>query len=183
MTPFTQFIKDKTPKEDLVGVEVGVFDAINATYILQDLPIKKLYLVDNYKPYWDGPNKVTPVTYDQFYMDGCYSRAINRMDVFFGKTMFIIRDSSWAAQQILDDSLDFVYIDAGHTYDEVMEDMNVWWPKTKSGGVFGGHDYGTVNGAEVKRAVDDFMKTKEITASPSIGMRRGEAMEWALIKP
>lgn len=180
MTPFAQYIKDNIKKEDLVGAEIGVFRGVNAIYLLDDLPIKELYLIDNYKPYWDGGSN----HYSQETMDAYYSDAIMAMRNHFGKTMFIIKDSIVAAKLFTDNSLDFVYIDAGHAYDETMSDINTWWPKVKSGGVFGGHDYGTVNGAQVKHAVDDFLRNKEIkNDNPGIGMRVGEAMEWAIIKP
>lgn len=59
-----------------------------------------------------------------------------------------------AAQIFADESLDFVFIDASHDYDNVMIDLKSWYPKVKKGGVFAGHDYPSWNG--VKRAVDEF---------------------------
>lgn len=54
-----------------------------------------------------------------------------------------------------DDSLDFVFIDAQHTYDSVMDDLKCWYPKTKSGKIIAGHDYGA--GPEtVAKAVNEF---------------------------
>jgi len=177
-TPFSQFIKDNLKREELVGVEIGVFQGINAVYFLQELPIKKQYLVDNYKPYWDGGG----VNYAQEQMDAYYSEAIKATEPYFEKTRFIIKDSVSAEKLFPDNYFDFVYIDAGHTYNEATNDIIFWWDKCKTGGVFGGHDYGTVNGTEVKKAVDDFLKEKGITTPPSIGMRVGEAMEWAIVK-
>lgn len=46
-----------------------------------------------------------------------------------------------AAKLYKDKSLDFVFIDADHTYDAVKSDILSWLPKIKSGGVIGGHDY------------------------------------------
>ena len=40
-----------------------------------------------------------------------------------------------------DHSLDFVYIDAIHTYEAVKSDINAWLPKVKKSGLIGGHDY------------------------------------------
>jgi hypothetical protein len=46
------------------------------------------------------------------------------------------------APSVPDGSLDFAYIDAGaHTFDEMMRDWNLWWPKIRAGGFLGGHDY------------------------------------------
>ena len=46
-----------------------------------------------------------------------------------------------APAQFEDASIDFVYIDARHTYDAVMEDLEAWWPKVRPGGIVAGEDY------------------------------------------
>jgi hypothetical protein len=46
-----------------------------------------------------------------------------------------------AAPFVSDESLDFVFVDAGHSYAAVSADIDAWWPKVKPGGWFGGHDY------------------------------------------
>lgn len=176
-TPFSKFCKDNL-KEDLVGVEIGVFAGINACYLLEGLPIKRLYLVDNYRPYWDSGTQY----YTQDQMEQHYEMMFHAIDQYFDKTMVIRQDSLWATNLFPDGYFDFVYIDAGHTYGEVMSDMNLWWPKVKAGGVFGGHDYGTINGREVKHAVNDFLEAHGLQQDPAIGLRVGEAMEWAIIK-
>jgi hypothetical protein len=58
------------------------------------------------------------------------------------------------AAKVLDGSVDFVYIDANHTYDCVKEDIGLWAPKVRSGGILGGHDY-IVDTPDVIRAVDE----------------------------
>lgn len=45
-----------------------------------------------------------------------------------------------AAKNFEDKSLDFVYIDAAHDYDNVKKDILCWLPKVKSGGYLAGHD-------------------------------------------
>ena len=49
--------------------------------------------------------------------------------------------SADAAKTVPDDSLDFVYLDARHDFNGVFEDLSVWWPKLKMGGILAGHDY------------------------------------------
>lgn len=43
-----------------------------------------------------------------------------------------------------DGSLDFVYIDADHSFEGVIQDITSWLPKMKPGGVLAGHDYDLV---------------------------------------
>ena len=59
------------------------------------------------------------------------------------------------AKSYRDSSLDFVFIDADHSYQSVKNDLHAWFPKLNNRGVFAGHDYGDpTNG--VKQAVDEF---------------------------
>lgn len=67
-------------------------------------------------------------------------------------------DSLAAAQRFNDRSLDFVYIDADHSYEGCKRDILAWAPKVKPGGILAGHDYynhivGTPTPFEVRRAV------------------------------
>ena len=38
------------------------------------------------------------------------------------------------------ESLDFIFVDAAHTYDAVVEDIKLWEPKVRKGGLVSGHD-------------------------------------------
>jgi hypothetical protein len=58
-----------------------------------------------------------------------------------------------AADLYAPESLDFVFVDAGHDYDSVKADLHAWLPKVKPGGWIGGHDYSWAIG--VKRAVNE----------------------------
>jgi predicted O-methyltransferase YrrM len=54
--------------------------------------------------------------------------------------------------------LDFVFIDADHSYEGCKADIEAWFPKVKPGGLLSGHDYDNPDFPEfgVKRAVDEF---------------------------
>ena len=61
-----------------------------------------------------------------------------------------------AANYFTDRSLDVVFIDASHEYQDVCDDIAAWLPKVKSGGIIAGHDY--YGWKEVRKAVDDTLK-------------------------
>ena len=76
------------------------------------------------------------------------------------RVIIIKKQSSRAYLEIPDESLDFVYLDADHTYDAVRGDIENFYPKIKKGGVLAGHDYFnyTFKGIPfgVVRAVNEF---------------------------
>lgn len=65
--------------------------------------------------------------------------------------------SKEAAEYYADGGLDWVYIDAGHSYAEVKADFDAWYSKVRSGGIISGHDYGD-NGFGVKKFIDEYIK-------------------------
>jgi len=64
-------------------------------------------------------------------------------------------DSAEAAKLFEDESLDFVFIDAAHDYESVKKDIATWYPKVKTDGLLGGHDYGNRIPTGVDRAVQE----------------------------
>lgn len=65
-----------------------------------------------------------------------------------------------ASKLYSNESLDFVFIDGAHDYENVKNDINAWYPKIKNGGVIAGHDY--VIPSPVQVAVDEFFKDNNI---------------------
>lgn len=72
-------------------------------------------------------------------------------------------DSVKAAELYKNNSIDFVFIDGSHIYENVRNDILAWLPKIKSGGYIGGHD---LDGPEefngVRQAVDEIFGAKNI---------------------
>ena len=62
----------------------------------------------------------------------------------------IMYDSSRAAQMFPDRSVDFVYVDADHSYNKCWDDIVSWLPKLKLNSWIGGHDYNQ----HVRKCVD-----------------------------
>ena len=71
-----------------------------------------------------------------------------------------------AAERIPDDSLDFVFIDAGHSYEAVTADIRAWWPKVKVGGWFGGHDYHEHHPGVIRAVTERFSENRGLILEP-----------------
>lgn len=73
-----------------------------------------------------------------------------------------IRASSLEAVKTYKDlSLDFVFIDAAHDYENVIQDIRAWYPKVKKGGILAGHDYHP-NWSGVIQAVNTFLTEQKL---------------------
>ncbi|HEY7328110.1 MAG TPA: class I SAM-dependent methyltransferase [Gemmataceae bacterium] len=70
--------------------------------------------------------------------------------------------SEQAASLFEDGTLDFVFLDADHSYEAVRRDLEAWFPKVKRRGVLGGHDYLHPDFPGVRRAADEFFMEQEL---------------------
>lgn len=77
-------------------------------------------------------------------------------------------ESIEAAQMYRDSSLDFVFLDADHSFEAVCRDIEEWAPKVKTGGILAGHDYYM---PEVQQAVQETLGEHSFYA-PSCWMVR-----------
>lgn len=69
----------------------------------------------------------------------------------------IIKDTSHnAANQFTNGSIDYIMLDAGHSYEDVRDDINYWYNKIKPGGWISGDDYGGSFFPGVTQAADEF---------------------------
>jgi predicted O-methyltransferase YrrM len=68
------------------------------------------------------------------------------------KLNVLINNSDLCAKMFEDNSVDTIFIDAGHSYEAVIKDIAAWLPKMKDGSIMAGHDYNSWAG--VKEAVD-----------------------------
>lgn len=63
--------------------------------------------------------------------------------------------SEEAGRALDSQTYDLIFIDADHSYESVRDDIQRWWPKLRSGGVFCGHDYGHSAYPGVQQAFDE----------------------------
>lgn len=128
-----KFVKENL-KGQLKGAEVGIAEGYHAWKYLKFIKnIKTVYLIDPYQIY-----KMEGKTIDY---TGSKKEALKRLRPFEGRIFWYRVTSLQASKKFEDEELDFVYIDANHSYKSVLEDITAWYPKVKKGGVIGGHDF------------------------------------------
>jgi hypothetical protein len=75
-----------------------------------------------------------------------------------------------AAKMIYDGSLDWVFIDANHEYKYIKENLKIWTPKVRKGGIVSGHDYKNPKekgkGWGITKAVDEFVPKNKLHSEP-----------------
>ena len=72
------------------------------------------------------------------------------------ETIDSIKDTSEnAAKLFQNNSVDFIMLDGGHSYESVRDDLKVWYHKVKQGGLIAGDDY-RINFPGVTQAADEF---------------------------
>tara|TARA_B000000557_G_C20812579_1_gene461032 strand:+ start:1901 stop:2461 length:561 start_codon:yes stop_codon:yes gene_type:complete len=81
-----------------------------------------------------------------------------------------------ASKKYKDESLDFVFIDGSHLYEDVLDDINHWYPKVKKGGILSGHDLGK-HCPQVELAVSLFCKNNKQS------FIKESSMCWRIDKP
>ncbi len=141
--------------KNIVGCELGVCIGFTLRYFLDMNPnISKVYAIDAYKPYKDHWGQVT-----QEMVDRWKTYALQLLEPYKDKLVFLIEDSWIAADKINDNELDYIFIDGDHSYAAVARDLRKYWSKVKQGGIFAGHDW---NLPSVKTAVEHFRQERNI---------------------
>jgi len=132
---FIKHILKEYPKG--YGVEVGTFKGEFSKHILENWD-GVLYMVD----VWRGlDDKYDDSSNHKFYDEKIYGETIKNISGYEERAIMIRSTSASASEIFRNESLDFVYIDANHAYDYVVEDIEYWFPKVKKGGYLMGHDY------------------------------------------
>ncbi len=152
-----------------LGVEIGVFAGEMSRALLKASPELNLIMVDS----WEGGGRAYEVdsgdwhaglaqqTQDEF------MRQARKRVAFAGGRAEILHMRSVDAAGIgeLDDCLDFVFIDADHSYEGCAADIAAWAPQIRPGGLLCGHDYQNPGFPQfgVTRAVDEFVSRHGLT--------------------
>jgi hypothetical protein len=164
------------------GAEIGVYRGEYSEQILRTWHGRCLFSVDPWGEF-ESSEYDDVCNVSQVGQDDNFKITDQRLRPFGSRSVVIRKTSKEASEEISDESLDFVYIDAQHHYQAVKEDLALWECKVKPGGIIGGHDYldgrietGTYG---VRRAVDEWSKERNYEL---IVTREGPFPSWFVRK-
>ena len=122
------------------GAEIGVQNGFYSEILLNFWKGKCLFSIDAWQNFEEDKYvDIANITTEQ-HLD-LYADTSLKLRTF-GERSIIWRMTSYEASRIIpDESLDFCYLDADHSYKGVLNDIKLWMPKIKKGGVICGHDY------------------------------------------
>lgn len=120
-------------------VEIGAWKGTSSAYMAVEIINSKKSIKFDCIDTWQG-SEVDEHQQDPD-IQNLFETFINNMKPVAGFYNPIRLPSVDAAKLYNDASLDFVFIDGAHDYENVCADIIAWLPKVKIGGYLGGHDY------------------------------------------
>jgi predicted O-methyltransferase YrrM len=164
------WIEMLSDREKLIAAEIGVRGGSHAAFLIDELNISEIYLID---PYEDYPEYHTDWADDEV-MSKTEMEAKDALESF-SSTKFVKEHSNEALSAVPND-IDFVYIDGNHAHEYVKNDISNYYPILKEGGILAGHDYHD-DWPGVVKAVDDFANDRELR------LHTDRFSDWFFIKP
>lgn len=140
------------------GVEIGIEEGVFSEELCQAIPGLKLHCVDPWKAY-----RGYRIHVSQEKLDGFYATTQARLAKY--NCRILRKFSMEAVGGFRDNSLDFVYLDGNHDYQNVVNDLAEWSKKVRPGGIIAGHDYYKPKNQcynHVTYAVDGFVRSYRI---------------------
>ena len=140
-------------------VEIGSWKGMSAAYMAVEIANSgkdiDFYCVDTWEGSVEHKNaNMVPKTLYNIFLEN-----MRPLEKYYKS---IRAKSVEAAQTFEDKSLDFIFIDASHEYEDVRDDIIAWLPKLKDGGIIAGHDYTRSDYSKgVQKAVSELLPPVE----------------------
>ena len=154
-------------------VEVGSWKGRSAAFMAVEIINSNKNIKFDCVDTWKG--SIEHTTYDVITEEKLYDVFLSNIEPVKHNINPIRMTSIDASKLYEDNSLDFVFIDASHEYEDVKEDILAWLPKVKIGGILAGHDYDTFEG--VNRAVDEIFNINDLEISEYCYIYKKQNME------
>lgn len=148
---------EATP-ENGIFVELGAYKGKSTSFIVTEIINKnrniKFTTVDTFQGD-SGSNDLKEIeAYKQVNVSKMYEEFKENTKHLSDRLQTIIGKSNEAAEYFEDNSVDVIFLDAGHSASAVLADLKAWYPKMKDNSIMSGHDYNSWIG--VKTSVLEF---------------------------
>jgi predicted O-methyltransferase YrrM len=142
--------------------ELGVLRGQSIPIFLNNFNIEEYVGVDLFDCYEENKDG----SYELMKTQG--SMIYNSLELMYqnnSNIKFKIGLTNKVVQEFENKYFDLIFIDAGHEYPQVSQDIELWYPKMKKNGVFSGDDYFY---PPVKKSVHEFINKHDIKLHNSI---------------
>lgn len=140
-------------------VEVGSWLGKSSSFMAVEIANSKKNIKFNCVDTWQGSEEHS--SHELIVKDLLYKKFLENINPVKDFINPIRKTSLEASKDFKDKSLDFIFIDAGHSYEDVRDDIAAWYPKLKDGGYIAGHDYSQA-WPGVEKAVKEFCDKNNI---------------------
>lgn len=117
-------------------VELGCKEGRTTGFLLHNLPDLRVIAIDPWAPVANSAEDYANWDYAQIERDFWTNVGEHKRRVVMHRST-----SLEAIRHFSKNSLDIVFIDAGHDYENALADIKAWWPLVREGGYLCGHDY------------------------------------------
>jgi len=131
-------------------VEVGSWKGRSSVFMAVEIINSKKNIKFDCVDIWESSDEY--LQYDSIVNNTLYEEFLENIKPVSNIINPIKKTSIEASKLYKDNSLDFVFIDACHSYECVKEDIINWYPKVKTGGIIAGHD---LHVDEIMKAVNE----------------------------
>lgn len=135
-----------------IGCEIGVSSGLHLQRTLMQTTVEKVYAIDPYRP-------TDLLSQDQ--QETLFLLAQEWLHPCKHQIEFVRQSSQEAAEQVADQSLDFVFIHGLHIKDPITIELARWLPKVRSDGLIAGYAK-TALGPFIAPEVQTFFKEKNL---------------------
>jgi hypothetical protein len=199
LKPFLQQIDDRIPKVDVAEKHIAKTKVLVNRFKLLELLPKNAIVAELGVANGDFSQKIWDITSPQkfhiidFWGSSRYNTTLKKNvlkrfedQITEGKVEINLGLSTGVVSSFKDDYFDWIYIDTDHSYLTTKEELELYAPKMKKGGIIAGHDFvvGNMIGMNrygVMEAVYEFCVkneweivylTSEVTDNPSFAIKK-----------
>ena len=130
---WVEILKERYGDKEIYGIELGCLWGDTAGYLLKNIPSLYLISIDI--------SPIEPIITENV--------GVNM------KRFTYLQSTTDFAAPLVKEKVDFVLVDADHSYEQCKKDILNYLPLIKDDGFIGGHDYGTNSFPGVKQVVDE----------------------------